>query len=108
MTDAAGQPLGQIRSESFGPTMFDKVDVEERIRRAQRAILNPSTNAREFLEGPDEDPEFRQLTFSKNCVCLEIKGEDVADLSFVDLPGESLVTCCYYIVLIPVCLRFNR
>ena len=90
MTDASGQPLGQIRSEPFGPPMSDKAEVEERIRRAQRAVLNPSTPPRDFLEGPDEDPDERQLTFSKNCVCLEISGADVADLSFVDLPGTAL------------------
>lgn len=61
--------------------------MEERIRRAQRAILNPDTHFQSFLDGDDEDPKERQLTFSKNTVCLEVSSEDVADLSFVDLPG---------------------
>jgi hypothetical protein len=91
MTDQRGAALGQIRSEPFGETITDKALVEERIRRAQRAILNPSTPARQFLEGDDEDPARRELTFSKNCVCLEISGRDVADLSFVDLPGKVSV-----------------
>lgn len=68
--------------------IHDKDDVEERIRRAQRAILNPGTLIRDFLDGHDEDPIGRELSFSKNCVCLEISGPDVADLSFVDLPGK--------------------
>ncbi|KAI0782967.1 P-loop containing nucleoside triphosphate hydrolase protein [Abortiporus biennis] len=87
ITDANGQPLRQVRNETFGDAIFDKSEVEERIRRAQRAILNPSTSFRTFLDGPDEDPVDRELTFSINCVSLQISGQDVADLSFVDLPG---------------------
>ncbi|CAL1711881.1 unnamed protein product [Somion occarium] len=87
ITDAGGQPLQQVKNENFGDTIFDKVEVEERLRRAQRAILNPTTNVRQFLEGADEDPFDRELSFSKNCVTLQISGPDVADLSFVDLPG---------------------
>jgi hypothetical protein len=87
ITDAKGQSLGQVRNDRFGPTIHNKAEVEERIRRAQRAILNPSTSSRRFLDGDDEDPEQRELTFSTNCVSLQISGRDVADLSFVDLPG---------------------
>jgi hypothetical protein len=88
ITDVRGQPLGEARNDRFGPIIYDKVEVEERIRRAQRAILNPSTEFRHFLQGKDEDPEQRQLTFSTNCVSLQISGREVADLSFVDLPGR--------------------
>ena len=88
ITDVNGQPLRQIRNEPFGGVIHEKRHVEERIRRAQRALLNPSTGLRDFLEGHDEDPLDRELSFSKNCVCLEISGPDVADLSFVDLPGR--------------------
>jgi hypothetical protein len=87
-TDAKGQPLGQARNDPFGDVIYDKAEVEERIRRAQRAILNPSTPYHRFLENEDEDPWTRELTFSTNCVSLQISGRDVADLSFVDLPGE--------------------
>ncbi|KAJ7234502.1 P-loop containing nucleoside triphosphate hydrolase protein [Mycena haematopus] len=62
ITDKNGQPLGQARTEAFGETIWDKSAVEDRIRKAQRAILNPSRPPRGFLD-------------------------DVADLSFVDLPG---------------------
>lgn len=88
ITDANGQPLGQARNEPFGAVIYNKDEVEERIRRAQRAILNPSTPYRQFLDNEDGDPEERQLTFSNNCVSLQISGKDVADLSFCDLPGE--------------------
>jgi hypothetical protein len=69
--------------------MYDKSEVEDRIRRAQLAILNPDKSVNSFLDG--DEPfiiEGNSLTFSKNCVSLAISGPDVADLSFVDLPGE--------------------
>ncbi|KAJ8514913.1 hypothetical protein ONZ45_g7596 [Pleurotus djamor] len=85
--DANGQPLGQPRTVVFGTVITDKADVEERIRRAQRAILNPSTSPNDFLQGDDEDLPKSELTFSTNCVTLQITGPGVADLSFCDLPG---------------------
>ncbi|KAF8991466.1 P-loop containing nucleoside triphosphate hydrolase protein [Cyathus striatus] len=86
-TDARGQVLGQARNEPFGPTIYDKKEVEDRIRRAQRAILNPSAPAKHYLESEDVEGEASQLSFSTNCVSLQISGPDVADLSFCDLPG---------------------
>ena len=66
--------------------------MEGRIRRAQRAILNPKKSRKAFLlEGEDDDGEGKgageELSFSINCVSLQISGPDVADLSFCDLPG---------------------
>ena len=71
----------------FGGVITDKSRVEERIRRAQRAILNPSVGHETFLSGPDGEPDKMELSFSKNCVCLELSGPDLTDLSFCDLPG---------------------
>ncbi|KAG2338315.1 hypothetical protein BDR05DRAFT_893920 [Suillus weaverae] len=86
-TGPSGQPCDVVNIP-FGSLITDKADVEDRIRRAQRAILNPSTNAQKFLiELEDQTAEEAELSFSKNCVSLEISGKDVADLSFVDLPG---------------------
>ena len=80
--------MGGAQNIPFGPTIEDKSDVEERIRRAQRAILNPSTSHETFLTGPDVDPDGgSEIGFSKNCVCLELRGPDLTDLSFCDLPG---------------------
>jgi hypothetical protein len=88
-TDSAGQPLGQARNEQFGDIIYDKAKVEERIRRAQRAILSPHKSRESFLDdlitADTVDP--LQLKFSMNCVTLQISGPDVADLSFCDLPG---------------------
>jgi len=74
----------------FGAAITDKSRVEERIRRAQRAILNPSVSHEAFLLGPDGEPDKMELSFSKNCVCLELSGPDLTDLSFCDLPGTWL------------------
>lgn len=79
--------MGSAENIPFGQVIRDKSLVEERIRRAQRAILRPKTNPDVFLSGLDEDPDYRELTFSKNCVSLEISGPELTDLSFCDLPG---------------------
>ena len=80
--------MGTAENIPFGSVIKDKRQVEERIRRAQRAILRPSQNPEVFLKGPDEDLDSRrELTFSKNCVSLEISGPELTDLSFCDLPG---------------------
>jgi len=81
---------GHVHDESFGDPIFEnaKSEVEDRIRRAQLAILNPSKPSKEFLSD-NEDCKFDnpELSFSKDCVSLDIRGPDVADLSFCDLPG---------------------
>ena len=59
--------------------------MEERIRRAQRAILNPGTSLSVFLSGADV--EENEMTFSRNYISLELSGRELEDLSFVDLPG---------------------
>ena len=82
--------MGTAENIPFGQVIKVKGQVEERIRRAQRAILHPSKNPDTFLSGPDEDPDYRELTFSKNCVSLEISGPELTDLSFCDLPGTLL------------------
>ncbi|KAJ7064507.1 P-loop containing nucleoside triphosphate hydrolase protein [Mycena amicta] len=96
ITDKNGTPLGHARTEPFGDPVSDKADVEERIRRAQRAILNPSKSAQSFLEDARNDDANSQgghgamqdeMSFSTNFISLSISGPDLADLSFVDLPG---------------------
>ncbi|KAI9452814.1 P-loop containing nucleoside triphosphate hydrolase protein [Russula earlei] len=87
VTDEDGTVLGQPRRVEFGDPIFDKHLVTERIRRAQSAILNPATPPTTFLNESTDDLEERQLSFSSNSVCLEIRGRDIDDLSFVDLPG---------------------
>ena len=89
VTDVNGAKLAEPERVGFGDTIFDKLLVTERIRRAQCAILNPNTDPYFFLDaGPDDfkDSE-NHLSFSANFVCLEISGKDMDDLSFIDLPG---------------------
>ncbi|KZT65430.1 hypothetical protein DAEQUDRAFT_676924 [Daedalea quercina L-15889] len=84
LTDRHGEAI-PVRTKPFGDPIVDPTEVAERIKRAQRAILNPSTEADFFLTGGEETTP--EITFSRNCVSLEISGPDVVDLSFVDLPG---------------------
>lgn len=89
MKDASGGILPQVRTVVFGPPIRVPADVEERIRRAQRAALNPDTDPQQFLVGSNL-PSKNSLDFTINCVSLEIKGPQIADLSFCDLPGTLL------------------
>ncbi|KAF8586089.1 hypothetical protein K439DRAFT_1632008 [Ramaria rubella] len=85
-TDESGHPYQSARNIPFGTHIKNPKDVEERLRRAQRAILNPLTDYREFLADNHPNPT-NALNFSTNCVSLEIRGPEVTDLSFCDLPG---------------------
>ena len=91
--------MGTAQHIPFGPVITDKKEVEERIRRAQHAILRPSQKPDVFLTGSDADLDYRrELTFSKNCVSLEISGPELTDLSFCDLPGTRFsfyYYCCF-------------
>ncbi|KAG9308178.1 P-loop containing nucleoside triphosphate hydrolase protein [Chiua virens] len=84
-TDARGVPI-PVKVVSFGEPITSKSEVEDRIRRAQRAILNPSNDPKQYLEEEDLSDE-SEVSFSKNYVSLEISGPELTDLSFVDLPG---------------------
>jgi hypothetical protein len=88
ITGPDGQLLGQARNEQFGKVIFNKANVEDRIRRAQLAILNPDKLSEYFLEcDPERHGQNAKFSFSQSCVTLQISGPDVADLSFCDLPG---------------------
>ncbi|KAM7208314.1 P-loop containing nucleoside triphosphate hydrolase protein [Naviculisporaceae sp. PSN 640] len=82
---------------------FDAEVLETVLKCAQVAILNPSTPSSFFvpklhgevsdstrlqhLERVKEFSENSEAQFSPNTVALEVKGPDLADLSFYDLPG---------------------
>ncbi|KAI0628425.1 P-loop containing nucleoside triphosphate hydrolase protein [Trametes polyzona] len=86
ITDKNGKPLGHPSNIPFGEPIYNKEEVEDRVRRAQRAILNPSLDYEEFLDESNKAVG-REISFSSNSVCLQITGPDVEDLSFCDLPG---------------------
>lgn len=101
ITDPQGQLLGQARNEVFGSIIYDQSQVEERIRRAQRAILNPTKQSKFFLDNDDDDILIPgSLSFSTNYVSLQISGPEVADLSFCDLPGALYIFPCVFSCLI--------
>lgn len=97
-TDDHGERLkaSDVREEAFGPVIRDKALVEDMLRRAQLAILNPTVPPErfenfDFKTKPTTAPfgSMRQLQFSANVVCLDLQSPDSADLSFIDLPGTS-------------------
>lgn len=88
--DNRGQPLAAHRNIRFGPIITDPAQVEDRLRRAQAAILNPALENSTFPDSFLVDtilPETRATSFSRNFISMTVKGPEVVDLSFVDLPG---------------------
>ncbi|PYI33163.1 hypothetical protein BP00DRAFT_455720 [Aspergillus indologenus CBS 114.80] len=89
------------KSHPFGPwhsqdqedelfiTLSDRDDVEEAIRWAQLAILNPLRPSAEYIPGQncDTDENYCQAKFSPNVVRLDISAPGFPSLSFYDLPG---------------------
>ena len=68
-------------------TTQDPAGVEELVRKAQKALLNPSTDASQFLSAPNRsDTSADELLFSQDTVIIEILGAEL-NLSLVDLPG---------------------
>ncbi|XP_044716065.1 dynamin family domain-containing protein [Hirsutella rhossiliensis] len=85
----------QINETDF-KTMHDKSEIEEVLRWAQIAILNDEKHPRTFVPGSGSTAlnmslakaaEETAAKFSPNIVALEIKGPDLPDLSFYDMPG---------------------
>ncbi|RUS26006.1 P-loop containing nucleoside triphosphate hydrolase protein [Jimgerdemannia flammicorona] len=85
--DTENRKLESIHEVAFGDVIFDIHDVEDRVRRAQRAVLNPSASYSTFLSGDLSKDDANNLKFSKNVVCIDVTGEDCPNLSLMDLPG---------------------
>ncbi|TQV94100.1 Dynamin family protein [Cordyceps javanica] len=77
-------------------SMHDNTEIEEVLRWAQIAILNDNKNPALYVPGsgsvasstPISHEADRTLAkFSPNIVALEIKGPDLPNLSFYDMPG---------------------
>jgi len=66
--------------------VYNKDELEEVLRRAQVAILNPTRKTAEFFTG-DLPSTKSQVGFSLNVVGLSISGPGLPELSFFDLPG---------------------
>ena len=84
-----GSRYDKVRETPFGGLITSKSDVELQLRRAQAAILNPYRSANKWVDAPPENlKKLSGPTFSKNTVCVDIKGPELTDLAFVDLPGD--------------------
>lgn len=77
-------------------TMHDKTEIEDVLRWAQIAILNDDKSHKLFIPGSgsiamntpiDRAADEVTAKFSPNIVALEIKGPELPDLSFYDMPG---------------------
>ncbi|THG95428.1 hypothetical protein EW026_g6225 [Hermanssonia centrifuga] len=93
-TDEYGNKI-TTKEETFGPPLSNESDLEDMLRRAQLAVLNPSVPSNFFVDfdtsslkaGEKPPGSSKQLAFSNNVVCMDLHAPDVTDLSFIDLPG---------------------
>ncbi|KAI0633205.1 P-loop containing nucleoside triphosphate hydrolase protein [Trametes polyzona] len=100
--DAAGERLDEVEEVPFGARLTNPADVELMLRRAQAAVLGVSAaggraaavtrfvgmSAEEMRRSTDPSAGgTKALAFSRNTICVDIKGPELVDLSFVDLPG---------------------
>jgi len=91
--DTDDKKLIRPEETKFGNIIKRKDDVEIVARRAQKALLNPNHNPEDYFDWDfnglsyEDDASMNTLKFTKNVVCLEIKGPKVPNLSLIDLPG---------------------
>lgn len=87
------QPLGPWvaigdRDEEVFITLTDKSEVQDAIKWAQIAILNPKTDSQVYVPGQNQETkETTTVKFSPNVVRLDISAPGFPALSFYDLPG---------------------
>lgn len=87
LKDENGDDISPIRNVAFGGVITEKHEVEERLRRAQLAILNPGRDSAAYLDDDVPASGLSSVAFSENFISVEIHGPDVTNLSFCDLPG---------------------
>ena len=90
IVDSDGEPLERPTLTPFGAPIEDRADVEMRIRQAQQALLNPDMPMEMFLTARGMSKP-SALRFTRNSIVVEIKGQGVDDLAFVDLPGQYVL-----------------
>jgi hypothetical protein len=93
-TDSQGKALHDVSEAKFGDPIYDTEELEDRIRRAQQAVLNPWDPIESFLADSKSDNSRPRLAFSSNVVCVDVWGPKVPDLTFIDLPGKLLRHYC--------------
>jgi GTPase SAR1 family protein len=79
----------RFKELTFGPTLTDKEEAAQMLRRAQQAIFRTPAESHRFLD--DKGLEFVELSslarYTQNCICARITGPDLPDLYCYDLPG---------------------
>src|ERR1051325_6663517 len=82
--DKERNPIHPRRDEDFADiTNMDEVEIEAKLREAQRYVQNPSITDVKNTPLPNTD----ELAFTKNAVCVKISSPDqMCSLSMVDLP----------------------
>lgn len=91
--DDHGKPLNEISEVRFGRVLKDKNEVEDTLRRAQFAVLNPTIPHKKIFDLTIEQlrewsaQSSKVIPFSRNVVCVALEGPELTDLSFIDLPG---------------------
>jgi hypothetical protein len=90
--DANGVRLaGEPKTIPFGDAITDFGMVEDRLRRAQAALLQlplaADDDVSRFLNEDYVPPGKPQVDFSRNVVRLDVSGEDLVNVTFIDLPG---------------------
>ncbi|CAE6451095.1 unnamed protein product [Rhizoctonia solani] len=79
---------GDAKEIPFGDIMSDPKEMETRIAQAQLAVLNAGTDPATFLAMDPTKVKTRGGSgFTNNSVVVDLAGEGLADLNFVDLPG---------------------
>ncbi|KAE8151217.1 P-loop containing nucleoside triphosphate hydrolase protein [Aspergillus avenaceus] len=86
------QPLGpwvaQDQEDELFFTLNDKSQVQNVIKWAQLAILNPGQPSRDYVPGQNAGTSsYCHVKFSPNVIRLDISAPEFPNLSFYDLPG---------------------
>ncbi|KAJ8092575.1 hypothetical protein PM082_006900 [Marasmius tenuissimus] len=88
---STGKRLDEVKNKPFGRVITNKADVEDALRRAQFAVLNPKVDHQTILKTSIDSLSDlstpQSMSFSRNVVCVDLKGPDLTDLAFIDLPG---------------------
>lgn len=89
-----GPWIEQDREDEHFMTLTDKAQVQETLKWAQLAILNPHRSSKDYIPGSnvDTDPTSTKVKFSPNIVRLDISAPGFPNLSFYDLPGVISLT----------------
>ncbi|GAB1526655.1 hypothetical protein RhiTH_009827 [Rhizoctonia solani] len=83
-----GDEDGDAKEVPFGDAMSDPKEMEVRIAQAQLAVLNSGTDPSTFLAmDPTKIKTKGGSGFTNNSVIVDLAGDGLADLNFVDLPG---------------------